>query len=83
MKITTESQATPAQQKMTPHHISADKHFDKLSADGSRGLYDLSLARLAIYDGRIGDAKNFSKRRMQLSTRTSSASGVRTKVVRD
>jgi hypothetical protein len=54
-----EDRATPDQQKMTPQQISADKDFSKLSADGAGGLQDLSLTRLAIYDGRIDDAKKF------------------------
>lgn len=56
-----ESQPTPDQKKMTPQQISADKDFGKLSTDGSGGLRDLSMARLAIYDGRIDDAKKFAK----------------------
>ncbi len=56
-----ESQPTPDQKKMTPQQISADKDFGKLSTDGSGGLQDLSMARLAIYDGRIDDAKKFAK----------------------
>ena len=54
-----QSQPAPAQQKMTPQQISAAKDFGKLSADGSAGFQDLSLARLAIYDGRTDDAKKF------------------------
>ncbi len=42
-----------SQQKM------ADKDFGKLSADGSRAFQDLTLSRLAIFDGRIDDAKKF------------------------
>jgi hypothetical protein len=38
---------------------SADKEFGKLSADGSRAFEDLTLTRLAIYDGRIADAKKY------------------------
>ncbi len=54
-----ENPPTPDQQKMTPQQISADKDFGKLSADGAGGFQDLALARLAIYDGRIDDAKKF------------------------
>lgn len=56
-----ENQPAADQQKMTPQQISADKDFGKLSADGSGGFQDLSLARLAIYDGRVDDAKKFVK----------------------
>ena len=49
----------PNQQKLTPQQISADKDLGKVSADGAKGLQDLSLARLAIYDGRVDDAKKF------------------------
>jgi hypothetical protein len=57
-----ENRTTPDQQKLTPEQISADKDFGKLSADGSAGFQDLSLARLAIYDGHIDEAKRFIKR---------------------
>ncbi len=35
----------------------AEKDAGKLSADGARAYNDLALTRLAIYDGRIADAK--------------------------
>ena len=47
------------QQKSTPQQTAADKNFGKLSADGSRAFEDLTLTRLAIYDGRIADAKKY------------------------
>ena len=47
------------QQKSTPQQTLADKDFGKLSADGSRAFQDLTLTRLAIYDGRIDDAKKY------------------------
>jgi hypothetical protein len=47
------------QQKSTPQQTLADKDFSKLSADGSRAFQDLTLTRLAIYDGRIDDAKKY------------------------
>jgi hypothetical protein len=50
------------QQKPTPQQIAADKDFGKLSAEGSAAFQDLSLARLAIYDGRVDEAKKFVKR---------------------
>jgi hypothetical protein len=52
-------QQTADQQKSTPQQTAADKDFGKLSADGSRAFEDLTLTRLAIYDGRIGDAKKY------------------------
>jgi hypothetical protein len=53
------SQQMADQQKSTPQQTSADKAFGKLSADGSRAFEDLTLTRLAIYDGRIDDAKKY------------------------
>ena len=47
------------QQKSTPQQIVADKDFSKLSADASKAFQDLTLTRLAIYDGRIDDAKKY------------------------
>ena len=47
------------QQKSTPQQTLADKDFSKLSADGSKAFEDLTLTRLAIYDGRIDDAKKY------------------------
>ena len=47
------------QQKSTPQQTAADNDFGKLSADGSRAFEDLTLTRLAIYDGRIADAKKY------------------------
>ena len=42
-----------------PHHNALVNDFGKLSTDGARAFQDLKLTRLAIYDGRIGDAKNY------------------------
>jgi hypothetical protein len=53
------SQQMADQQKSTPQQTAADKDFGKLSADGSRAFEDLTLTRLAIYDGRIADAKKY------------------------
>jgi hypothetical protein len=47
------------QQKSTPQQTAAAKDFGKLSADGSRAFEELTLTRLAIYDGRIADAKKY------------------------
>jgi hypothetical protein len=49
------NQLISSQQKM------ADKDFGKLSADGTRAFQDLTLSRLAIFDGRISDAKKFAQ----------------------
>jgi len=38
---------------------SADKDFGKLSADGASALQEIKLARLAIFDGRIDEAKKY------------------------
>jgi hypothetical protein len=46
-------------QKTTPQQTSADKAFGKLSAEGSKAFEELTLTRLAIYDGRVGDAKKY------------------------
>ena len=54
-----ESQSPSNQQNSTPQQIAADKDFGRVSADGMKGLHDLSLTRLAIYDGRVDDAKKF------------------------
>jgi hypothetical protein len=50
------SSQTPDQtMKETP----ADKDFGKLSHEGARAFQDLTLARIAIFDGRIDDAKKY------------------------
>lgn len=48
-----------AKQSMSPPpgHAAVVKDFGKLSADGARAYQDLTLARLAIFDGRPADAK--------------------------
>ena len=45
------------QPKMSPQQNAADHAFGKLSADGARAYQDVTLTRLAIFDGRIDDAK--------------------------
>jgi len=55
------SQQTPAQQQSMPQQTSASKDFGKLSADGSKAFQDLTLARVAIFDGRIDEAKKYVK----------------------
>ena len=47
------AQNMPAQDK------TVDKDAGKLSMDGAQGYQDVALARLAIFDGRAGDAKKF------------------------
>jgi hypothetical protein len=54
------SQQTSASK--TPQQTSAGKDFGKLSADGSQAFQDLTLTRLAIFDGRADDAKKYIQR---------------------
>ena len=49
----------PVQQKSTARQIAVDKEFGKISADGSSAFQDLTLTRLAIFDGRIDAAKKY------------------------
>jgi hypothetical protein len=58
--VRAENQTAPDQ--ATPQRASAVKEFNKLSSEGSGAYNDLSLARLAIYEGRIDDAKKFVNR---------------------
>jgi hypothetical protein len=48
---------TETQQKQTPLEMAAGKDFGKLSVDGAKAFVDLTLARRAIFDGRVEDAK--------------------------
>ena len=50
-------QAQPPSQQMTPQQTALAKDAGKLSADGTRAYNDLAMARLAIFDGRVADAK--------------------------
>lgn len=50
-------QSSGDQPSMPPGHAKVVKDFGKLSADGVRAYQDLTLARLAIFDGRTADAK--------------------------
>lgn len=52
----------PDPKKATPQIASAVKGFNRLSSEGAAAYYDLSLTRLAIYEGRIDDAKKFINR---------------------
>ncbi len=45
------------QPQLSPQQNAADHAFGKLSADGARAYQDITLTRLAIFDGRIDDAK--------------------------
>ena len=53
------SPQTPDQQRATPQQPAADKDFGKVSADGFRAFQDMTLTRIAIFDGRVDDAKKF------------------------
>ena len=55
-----------------PAHMQADKDFSKLSADGSRAFQDITLTRLAIFDGRPDDAKKYVNEADQDFTRARS-----------
>ena len=46
-------------QKLTPQEKSVSKDFSKVSADGSGAFMDLTLTRLAVFDGRIDAAKKY------------------------
>jgi len=52
------NQATQGNQ-MQQEQTTADKDAGKLSAEGARAYNDVALTRLAIFDGRIKDAKTF------------------------
>ena len=51
------NQEAGVQPQPTPQQNAAEQAFGKLSADGARGFQDITLTRLAIFDGRIDDAK--------------------------
>ena len=46
-------------QKLTPQEKAVNKDFSKVSADGSGAFMDLTLTRLAVFDGRIDAAKKY------------------------
>ena len=54
----TQTQPAPTQPAAQGRN-QADKDFTKLSADGTRGYQDIVMTRLAIFDGRVDDAKKF------------------------
>ncbi len=51
--------ASPQTPDRTMKETPADKDFGKLSHEGSRAFQDLTSARIAIFDGRVEDAKKF------------------------
>ena len=46
-------------QKLTPQEKTVNRDFSKVSADGSGAFMDLTLTRLAVFDGRIDAAKKY------------------------
>ena len=57
-----DGQQTSGQQQATtppPGHAAVVKDFGKLSKNGARAYQELTLARLAIFDGRAADAKKY------------------------
>ena len=46
-------------QKLTPQEKAVNKDFSKVSADGSGAFMDLTLTRLAVFDGRVDAAKKY------------------------
>jgi len=56
------SDSPPSEQTQKSHQTEANKAFSKVSADGSSGFQDLTLTRIAIFDGRTDDAKKFVQR---------------------
>lgn len=59
-RAASDTTATAPAQKS--EQAAATKDFGKLSAEGSNGFQDLTLTRIAIFDGRIDDAKKYVKR---------------------
>ena len=49
----------PSPPKLTPQEKAVNKDFSKVSADGSSAFMDLTLTRLAVFDGRIDAAQKF------------------------
>ncbi len=54
-----DQQGTNPSSMTPPGHAAVSKDFGKLSADGAHAYQDLTLARLAIFDGRTADAKKY------------------------
>jgi hypothetical protein len=53
------SDTNSSTQKLTPQEKAVSKDFSKVSADGSGAFMDLTLTRLAVFDGRIDAAKKY------------------------
>jgi len=53
------TETNPPPQKLTPQEKAVNKDFSKVSADGSGAFMDLTLTRLAVFDGRIDAAKKY------------------------
>jgi hypothetical protein len=53
------TQQSPADQKPSKQQAAADQDFGKLSSDAARGFQDITLTRLAIFDGRTDAAKKY------------------------
>ena len=66
-----------------PGHAAVVKDFGKLSTDGARGYQDVKLARLAIFDGAIGDAKTIAARAEQEFAKAKTDESVFTKAEAD
>lgn len=47
--------------KASPQEMRADKDFGKLSQEGASGFRDAALARIAIFEGQIDQAKKYVK----------------------
>ena len=60
----------------SPGQTATVKDFGKLSADGARAYQDLTLTRLAIFDGRVNDAKKFINQADQAFTKAKTADSV-------
>ncbi len=56
-ELLTAGAASAANENVPSQQGSADKEFRKLPVGGSSAVQDLMLARSAIFDGRIDDAK--------------------------
>jgi hypothetical protein len=54
--------STPSEKAQKSDQAIATKDFGKLSADGSNAFQDLTLTRIAIFDGRTDDAKKYVQR---------------------
>ena len=53
------TETNPPPQKLTPQEKTVNKDFSKVSADGSGAFMDLTLTRLAVFDGRVDAAKKY------------------------